>query len=264
MWMKAGDGAEVRGTFNGSMGTYRCRATAADCTVTANGKGVVSAISGQTDWAFFPDTGVKTDQPDYDYLHYGFWLKRTADEDGVTTYDEVETFAGSSVAASGGVTAVLGTAEYEGGAVGVYVHRTFANDGTSNATSGHFKADASLMATFGQVPVSATDTTGTIAPNLLNTLTGTIDNFDLSGGEEAGSWSVALSGSITDSDGTASGTAKGGKGDGSFSATFHGDVTAAADGTVPKPSSVVGEFNAGFTNGDVAGAFGAQVVEEDD
>ena len=34
---------------------------------------------------------------DADYMHYGFWLKKTTDSDGVTTYDEVETFAGSSV-----------------------------------------------------------------------------------------------------------------------------------------------------------------------
>ena len=30
-----------------------------------------------------------------DYLHYGFWLKRTTDADGMDTYNEVETFAGS-------------------------------------------------------------------------------------------------------------------------------------------------------------------------
>ena len=28
--------------------------------------------------------------------HYGFWLKKTTDKDGATTYNEVETFAGSS------------------------------------------------------------------------------------------------------------------------------------------------------------------------
>ena len=29
---------------------------------------------------------------DADYLHYGFWLKKTT-KDGATTYNEVETFA---------------------------------------------------------------------------------------------------------------------------------------------------------------------------
>ena len=42
-------------------------------------------------------SGATTDQPDYDYLHYGFWLKRTADSDGAITYNEVETFAGSRI-----------------------------------------------------------------------------------------------------------------------------------------------------------------------
>ena len=90
-------------------------------------------------------------------------------------------------------------------------------DGTeASATSGHFTADASLMATFGQVPVSDTDTTGTIAPSLLNTLTGTIDNFDLSGGEY-NEWAVNLQGDIDTGNGTAAGTANGGGAAGSFS-----------------------------------------------
>ncbi len=246
---------EVAGTYNGAMGTYRCNGAAA-CTVTLDGDGEITAITG--DWVFTPAAGATSDVPDSDYLHYGFWLKKTTDADGAVTYNEVETFAGSSVAASGDVNAVLGSATYEGGAVGVYVKNVYNSDRTLDvATSGHFTADVSLMATFGQVPVSATDTTGTIAPNLLNTVSGTIDNFMLSGDEE-NEWSVALQGAITPGDGTASGTAKGGVGDGSFSATFHGDVTAAADGTVPQPGSVVGEFNAEFTNGSVAGGFGAR------
>ena len=39
----------------------------------------------------------------------------------MTTYNEVETFAGSSVDPSDDVGAVTGTATYEGGATGVYV-----------------------------------------------------------------------------------------------------------------------------------------------
>ncbi len=260
------DAAELAGTFNGSMGTYKCNATAA-CTVTVNAMGVVSAVSNDSDWVFIPATGATTDQPDYDYYHYGFWLKKTTDEDGVLTYNEVETFAGSSVNASGDVATVTGSATYEGGAVGVYVKNVYNSDRTLDvATSGHFTADVSLTATFGQVNNAAG--TGTIAPDKLNTLTGTIDNFALSGGED-NDWSVALqsdgdpnaAGIQADSDGTMAGTAKGGDGDGSFTAIYHGSLTAAADGTIPKPGSVVGEFNAGFTDGTVAGAFGARRVD---
>ena len=252
---------ETAGTYNGAMGTYRCDGTA-NCTVTLDEDGMITAMSAG--WVFTPADDAMSPQPDYDYLHYGFWLKKTTDSDGVVMYNEVETFAGSAIAASGAVTTVTGKATYSGGATGVYVKNVYNDDGTLGmATSGHFNADASLMAYFGQVNDDQTTPEGTIAPNLLNTLTGTIDNFQLSGGEE-NKWSVALSGDIDDSAGTASGTAMGnveGK-NGSYSATFHGDVTAAADGTVPKPGSVVGEFNADFSNGSVAGGFGARMDEE--
>lgn len=251
------------GTYNGAEGTYRCVGTAA-CTVTFNAKGEV--IGNSANWVFVPDRGATSDVDDADYLHYGFWLKRTTDSDGVLTYNEVETIAGSSIDATGNIAAgVAGSASYEGGAVGVYVRSVTNPDGTeASATSGHFMADASLTATFGQVQVSDTDTDGTIAASMLNSITGTIDNFALSGGE-ANAWSVALSGDITASDGTFSGMAKGGVGDGSLSGTFHGPATAAtttatltANDSV-YPHSAVGEFNAGFTNGSVAGGFGVRI-----
>ena len=252
---------ETAGTYNGAPGTYRCNDTSA-CSVTYDAMGKISGVSGA--WVFTPDADAMSPQPDYDYLHYGFWLKRTADSEGVTTYNEVETFAGSSIAASGSIASVTGTASYTGGAVGVYVRNVFASDGTiDKATSGHFKADASLMAYFGG---------GDVAANKHNTIVGTINNFVLSGGE-ANEWSVALQ---SDSDlttdgiqgsdtGTNSGTAKGGvEGmDGSFTATFHGPV-AAVDGVVPKPHTVVGEFNSTFSDGSVAGGFGARIVEEEE
>ena len=248
------------GTYNGAEGTYRCTGDVV-CTVTFNDKGMVTGNTGG--WVFIPDEGATSDQPDYDYLHYGFWLMRTTDEDGVLEYDEVETFAGSSLVPTGSVETVRGSATYEGGARGVYVHSVSNSDGTeASATSGHFSAEAELTATFGQVhegtDPSDTNEPGTIAQSLLNTVTGTIDSFELSGGE-ANTWSVALEGDIDATNGTVSdGTAKGGMGDGSLSATFHGSVAAAADGSIPVPGSVVGEFNAGFSNGSVAGAFGAR------
>lgn len=242
------------GSYNGAMGTYTCAGGATDCTVSIGDKGKIIAISDG--WIFTPVDGATSDQPDYDYLNYGFWLKRTT-KDGVTTYNEVQTFAGSSIAASSDVSSVTGTAEYSGDATGVYVHAMVNPDGTrASATSGHFNADVNLTATFGQVTVDGTDT---IADNVVNTVTGTIDKFDLSGGE-ANEWTVALSGDIA-AGGVTGGMAKGGMGNGSLSATFHGPVTA-VDGVVPKPHSVVGEFNAGFSNGSVAGAFGAREVKD--
>ena len=261
------DAAEIMGTYEGAMGTYKCNATGASCTVTVNTMGVVSAVSAN-DWIFIPASGETVDVPDDDYLHYGFWLKRTTDSDGMTTYDEVQTFAGSSVAASGSVSAVTGTATYKGedGATGVYVRNQEYYPSTGKlkrATSGHFTADVMLKATFGQLLV---DGTGTIAPNMLNTLTGTINDFELfaSGDmtETPNKWEVKLDGTITPGTGTASGTTEVEDVEmpGSFSATFHGPA-ADTDGNPIHPHSVVGEFNADFGDGVAAGGFGARKPE---
>ena len=240
---------ETAGTYNGAMGTYRCNGTAA-CTVMLGAEDAITAMSAG--WIFTPDAGATSDVQDADYQHYGFWLKKTT-KDGATTYNEVATFADSEDDASGqNVDSVNGTASYEGGAVGVYVKNAFDPDGViDTATSGHFKADASLMAYFGG---------GDVALNKQRTVTGTIDNFALAGGEE-NEWSVALEGRI-DGGEVEEGTANGGGAVGSFSATFYGDVTP-VENVYPAPSSVVGEFNANFVNGTVAGGFGAREMKEE-
>ena len=249
------EAAEVRGTYNGAMGTYRCDGTT-DCTVNitiVDGKPTIDVMSAG--WIFTPDAGAMSDVPDTSYLHYGFWLKKTTDGDGVLTYDEVETFAGASTGlpASGSVADVTGTASYSGDAVGVYVHHMLSEGGgqIESSTAGHFKADASLTATFGQ----PTAPNNNIPPNQVDTITGTINNFTLSGGETQ-DWSVNLARSSVSETGTHSGMAEGGGASGSYSATFHGSV-APVDTVVPQPSAVVGEFNANMSNGSVAGAFGA-------
>ena len=242
---------ETAGTYNGSMGTYRCNGTA-DCTVTLDAKGAITAMNDG--WIFTPAPRVTTDQPDYEYLSYGFWLKKTTDEDGVLTYNEVETFARSSLEMGSDVSAVEGSATYNGGATGVYVKDVHNSDGTlDTATAGHFTAAASLKVNFSGMSVAVDDH---------NSITGTINKFELSGGEE-NAWSAALKGEIdTPADGIASGTANGGGAPGTFNATFYGPTPVieadGGDGTARvAPGSVVGEFDANFSNGSVAGAFGA-------
>ena len=238
---------EVAGTYNGAMGTYRCDG-ASDCTVDINAMGEISAMSAG--WVFIPAADSMSSVPDSDYLHYGFWLKNTTDKDGVVTYNEVETFAGSSLPVA--TNTVNGSASYKGGATGVYVRNVYNPDRTlDTATSGHFTADVSIMAYFGGDDV---------AVSKQNSIEGTIDNFVLSGGEDTGSWSVEveadISGAILDG-----GTAKGGgAGDGSITGTFHGDDSVDVNGTATPIGHkvLVGEFNAEFTNGSVAGAYGAR------
>ena len=73
--------AEIMGTFNGAMGTYKCAAEGADdddaCSVTVNTMGVVSAVSEAGDWVFIPSDGATVDVDDADYLQ----LRLLADAD---------------------------------------------------------------------------------------------------------------------------------------------------------------------------------------
>lgn len=246
--------AEIMGTYEGAMGTYKCAADGAACTVTVDNKGTVSAVSNPNDWIFIPATGAEVDVADTDYLYYGFWLKRSTDAKDVVTYNEVETFAGAMghEDSAGNVT---GSASYSGDAVGVYVHHRHSEGGgkIASSTAGHFTADASLKAYFGQPAVPDNN----IPPNMVNTVTGTISKFMLSGGE-TNDWSVALEGMIDLAGGDErdfTGTAKGGSGDGDLEGNFYGE-------DAELPVAATGEFNAGFSNGAVAGAFGVNVDEE--
>ena len=143
------DEGAYAGTFNGAMGTYKCNGDDG-CGVVLNAKGMVTGVSGN--WVFIPAKGAMSNVPDYDYLHYGVWLMKTDDEKG-TTYNEVQTFAGSRVDMSDGseLNSVEGSAEYKGGAAGVYVHEVNPSGGPTpeSATSGHFSADVNLMVYFG-------------------------------------------------------------------------------------------------------------------
>ena len=137
------------------------RATAV-CTVDIDAKGKITGMGDG--WIFTPDSDVTVDVADTDYLHYGVWLKKTTDEDGVVTYNEVETFAGSSIPASEDteLASVKGSATYSGGATGVYVHEMLNAAGNiDSATSGHFTADVALTAYFWSDRQLETDPGGT-------------------------------------------------------------------------------------------------------
>ena len=245
---------ETAGTYNGAPGTYRCTGTN-ECTVTYDADGMITAID--TDWIFTPDDGAQSDQPDYEFLHYGVWLSQTEDSDGAITYNEVEAFYGASAAleasTAGDLANLNGSASYTGSAVGLYVHDVLSEGGGSvvSSTSGHFSADVTLEANFAG---------GSIPAETHNMVTGSISNFVLSGGEDQ-DWAVNLDGMRADGANTFSGDAEGGGPDGSFNGTFYGDVTEDVEATPANesvfPSDVAGEFNANFRTGNVLGAFGA-------
>ena len=255
---------ETAGTYNGAIGTYRCNG-AVFCTVGFDEDGKINAIGDG--WIFTPARGAKSDVADAEYLHYGFWLTRTT-KDGETTYNEVETFAGSKLAASvgAGIGTVEGSATYEGGSVGVYVKNVLDDQANiDSATSGHFSADVELTANFGgnNVPI-----------NDQYTIEGTVTDFVLSGGEE-NDWAVKL-GLADFSGGREDGGAPGENarvpmfegettGDstvlpGTWSGAFRGLTPVDPDdaNATVAPGTVVGEFNANFTDGIAAGGFGAK------
>jgi hypothetical protein len=268
---------ETDGTYDGAEGTYRCNADSGDgCTVDIDEDGKISGIGAG--WVFTPDSGETVDVADANYLSYGVWLQRTKDEDGVvTSYDEVETFTmanGHPETGDSDLADVEGTAIYTGGATGVYVKNVLDDQGNiTSATSGQFKAAVTLNASFGG---------GNVAANDQFTIGGSITGFDLEHDEE-NDWEVSLG--LTDLSGgraddgnpgesgpgsshnnvfsgvaTGDSTAAAGTYNGTFygsSADFDHDDDATTDPINPRPVAVLGEFNANFTDGTTAGAYGA-------
>ena len=114
---------------------------------------------------------------------------------------------------------MVGTASYTGAATGLYMKKTFDQDGAvTPVSSGQFTADASLTATFGQVNDDAEF--GTIAPNLVDTMTGTIDSFrDGYGAIIDEAWSAELM-KVDIVDDAFTGNTTGG---GSYTGLFYGD-----------------------------------------
>ena len=238
--------SQFSGTFDGASGMYRCVDATDGCTVSTDAEGKFTALTAD-EWEFTPAAGATVAVADTDYMTYGFWLDTTTKDGKVTSYDTVQTFATSSLGESTGLTdaAVTGTATYEGGAAGVYVHQTKKEDGTDDTvTSGRFTADVALKAYFDETALRNE-----------NTIEGTISDFDLVGGPD-NSWSVNVSAGFGNDGALTTGVASGMTGDnGSLSGQFHGDATSV-------PGVLVGEFNSNFVNGSVAGAYGARKQDD--
>ena len=247
-WEATGDNAAnvYAGTLDGAAGTFRCQDTGG-CTVTTADDDDNTVTFTGTLW-FTPNAGATVDIADSDYLTYGFWLGTTTKDGEIASYDTVQTFATSSLPTATALDSVTGTASYAGDAAGVYVHETFNEDGSrKGATSGRFTADVALMAYFGETTLRNA-----------STIEGTISDFDLDGGTE-NSWNVDVSASFTAAGVLENGEASGMEDDeGSLSGQFHSPADREA---TDAPPVLVGEFNANFVNGMVAGAYGARVEE---
>ena len=168
----ASDIARIRGMFNGASGEYRC--TAADATTCFShnaGEGRVRLGAG---WVFDPDSGAEAMQADASYAYFGWWLNK-----GTTEGVEAGAFHGvtradaDQLAAPQNINALGGTATYTGKAAGKYA----INPSLSAATGGHWTADATLTADWGNETAAGT-------------ISGKIDGF--MAGDKPRNWEVKL------------------------------------------------------------------------
>ena len=243
---------EYMGMFNGVPGTYTCTGT---CSVESNAMGNLSMLNGT--WTFEPaEVAEGTDPhmvagviPDPDYLTFGQWRRDTVGDDG--TESGISAFAMGNTEHDAVVT---GTAKYAGPASGTYMKKTFDGDGNPTPiASGQFTADSELTAYFGQLNDDAEE--GTIAGNLLNSISGSVKFFKNSAGDMINpGWTVELNKTDIESGGDFTGTTTG---MGAYSGQFYGpDMNAANEQLMP--SAAAGTFDGHFSNGHVLGAFAAR------
>jgi hypothetical protein len=252
--------AEVEGTFHGLDGTYECT-TGAGCMVTAvAGGGYVTT----GDWTFTPEdfdaaeTEVTVD--DQDYMHFGFWLNESTDDDGATAM--ANAFFGGTEASDPTTLQsadMEGSAKYMGPASGLYVLNTFDTQGNSTpAAAGQFTATANLTAVFGE-PTS-------VGSDAHDGISGTITSFMANGEMIDPDWSLDLSKADLGSDEVFGGTTQptgAETASGNWRGQFFGEAEAMANGDDVFPTGVAGEFTGHFQNGDVLGGFAAEYQEEE-
>ena len=187
------------------------------------GSTVVTTVVNYTDIEGTADTA---------YMDLAYWLKSTEADDGTIDY-EIGTLAhGNQDTGYGGLSGVTGTAKYAGPATGWYVR---------NTAAGQFTANARFTASFqGQMGGSIRG----VVDGFKNRLQKLINP----------SWKLTLV-SPTDFQGDEVfvGVATGTGAPGTWRGRFEGDSTGGA--TIP--TAVTGVFHGHFSDGHVAGAFGA-------
>ena len=235
-------GLAFTGAFAGGSGEYRCSGGA--CSLTLDDRGVPTAMGGA--WTFAPAPGAMVMVPDYDHLHFGWWLNE--EEDGSYGFQTFAGGAGFPAGAADVTAAMAGSATYRGAAAGVYVTMDVSGGRVTRATSGEFTARATLEAHF----FGARDA---------GEVTGTIDSFRSGNGVPMTGWGVELKAAgLTVGDASFAGETGGtlgsaSRGEGSWEGLFHG--TDGAAGPDARPGHVTGRFDVHFPGAHLAGAFGA-------
>ena len=218
-------GQSTHGELEGVEGVFVC-AQNGGCTA-----GSVSRIH------FVPD-GPRT--ADTDYLAGGVWLLVPDDTTSAADYVFGAFVDGNDPFSQSNITALQGTATYEGGATGVYAEKT-----ADSTAIGYFNGDVELTANFG----------GT---SDLGTISGSITNFEVDGESEVGTLNLGTA-NIGSQDsgffkGSVTGSADQRMYEGNWGGQFFG--SSESDG---RPGSVGGTFGGRSTDDavNIVGAFGA-------
>ena len=240
----------VAGSYHGVAGTYYCTPAdrAVGCTAAVADMGFT--LAGGT-WTFKPTNPetrlMDTTVPDANYASYGWWI-HTSEDGNTVTVSAFDVYKGTDPGTVG-IADLRGTATYSGGAAGKYALHS--NTGGTN-DSGHFTADATLEATFGED----------------HKITGTIDEFIGADGASR-DWSVTLNAStVSDTGGIAGDPETAGNTDNQMTVWTIGDTAADAGGQWSGdlreqgddgvPAIATGTFHSIYgTSGSMVGAFGA-------
>ena len=180
--------------------------------------------------------------PDYDHLHFGWWLNEREGAYGFQSFADAASFPGGS----GRVEAAMeGSATYRTAAAGVWTTQDVAGGQVTRALSGEFTAEAILTANF----------FGALDAGAVN---GEIGSFRDGQGRSLGAWKVTLDaarltvGLASFAGATRGELGPGSAGSGSREGQFHGSDAAAANA---RPRHVTGRFDLHFPGAHIAGAF---------
>ena len=228
------DGVAGRASCTGCSFVYttgQLEMTAGSMTFTPSDGSSPTILSAET---------ITTAERDADYLTGGAWL--IVPDDASSTHDyEFGAFAdGNDPFLQSNLTAVFGTATYDGDATGVYSEKI-----GGSTEIGYFDGDVTLTADFG-------------GGNDLGTIRGSISNFEVDGVSASGTLNLGAANIGSQDSGFFRGSVTGSDDERSYTGHWGGHFfgNGEADGT---PSSVGGTFGGHSTDDAVnfVGAFGA-------
>ena len=235
--------------YKGIPGTVICGGT--DCKLT-EGK-----LAGS--WYFAPTSPKVYYKLDADgtmyepevYAQYGHWLSMANGDVTVNTFARLLGVPDQAMENGNGLGGtVTGEAMYSGKAAGMSVHETFDSDDVVTAIeSGAFTADVALTARFGAGP----SLSGMIS-NFMGNAVDLAWKVKLGGGQDGTAVSLDPStGSSPDAGGVTSDAT--GRADTGPNGVWTAQTYGGATDPVKRPTGIFGNFNAHFTDGDVAGAY---------